>query len=214
MASITYKYRNVSSVLTVLRNISKRKAALEALQESEQRFRTTFTGAAIGMAIIGLDGKFLEVNSALQAMLGYTEAQLRSMSLIQVTHSDDLAVGIHLFEQMLHNKWENYQIEQRYLNSRSQVVWGNLSVSLIRDREHTPQFIIAMVEDITDRKRAEQELRQYRDHLEELVQIRTREKTRLIISLQETNQNCKRSARSPSGGICITPCHSSGGKHQ
>lgn len=192
MASITYKYRNVSSVLTVLRNISKRKEALEALQESEQRFRTTFTGAAIGMAIIGLDGKFLEVNSALQAMLGYTEAQLRSMSLIQVTHGDDLAVGIHLFDQMLQSKWENYQIEQRYLNSRSQVVWGNLSVSLIRDREQAPQFIIAMVEDITERKRAEQELRQYRDHLEELVQIRTREKTRLIISLQETNQKLQK----------------------
>lgn len=188
VASIVYKHRDVSSVLTVLRNISRRKQALEALQESEHRFRITFTGAAIGMAIIGLDGKFWEVNSALQAMLGYTEAQLRSMTLIQVTHGDDRAVSLHLFDQMLQNKWENYQIEQRYINYRSQVVWGNLSVSLIRDRDRLPQFIIAMIEDITERKRAEQELRQYRDHLEELVQIRTREKTRLIISLQEANQ--------------------------
>lgn len=191
-ASITYQYREVSSVLTVLRNISQRKKTLEALQESEQRFRITFTGAAIGMAILGLDGEFLEVNSALQAMLGYTESQLRSMTLIQVTHADDLAVGIHLFQQMLQNKWENYQIEQRYINSRSQVVWGNLSISIIRDRENIPQFIIAMVEDITERKRAEQELRQYRDHLEELVQLRTREKTRLIISLQETNEKLQK----------------------
>ncbi len=191
-ASITYQYREVSSVLTVLRNISQRKKTLEALQESEQRFRITFTGAAIGMAILGLDGKFLEVNSALQAMLGYTESQLRAMTLIQVTHADDVAVGIHLFQQMLQNKWGNYQIEQRYINSRSQVVWGNLSVSIIRDRENIPQFIIAMVEDITERKRAEQELRQYRDHLEELVQLRTREKTRLIISLQETNEKLQK----------------------
>ena len=188
VASIVYKYRDVSSVLTVLRNISKRKQALEALQESEDRFRITFTGAAIGMAIIGLDGKFWEVNSALQAMLGYSEVQLRSMTLVQVTHVDDLAVSIHLFDRMLQNQWENYQIEQRYINYRSQVVWGNLSVSLIRDRDRVPQFIIAMIEDITERKRAEQELQQYRDHLEELVQIRTREKTRLIISLQEANQ--------------------------
>ena len=191
-ASITYQYREVSSVLTVLRNISQRKKTLEALQESEQRFRITFTGAAIGMAIVGLNGEFLEVNSVLQAMLGYTESQLRSMTLIQVTHPDDLAVGIHLFQQMLQKKWENYQIEQRYINSRSQVVWGNLSVSIIRDRENIPQFIIAMVEDITERKRAEQELRQYRDHLEELVQLRTREKTRLIISLQETNEKLQK----------------------
>jgi PAS domain S-box-containing protein len=191
-ASITYQYREISSVLTVLRNISQRKKTLEALQESEQRFRITFTGAAIGMAILGLDGEFLEVNSALQAMLGYTESQLRSMTLIQVTHADDLAVGIHLFQQMLQNKWENYQIEQRYINSRSQVVWGNLSISIIRNRENIPQFIIAMVEDITERKRAEQELRQYRDHLEELVQLRTREKTRLIISLQETNEKLQK----------------------
>ncbi len=191
-ASITYQYREVSSVLTVLRNISQRKKTLEALQESEQRFRITFTGAAIGMAILGLDGEFLEVNSALQTMLGYTESQLRAMTLTQVTHPDDLAVGTHLFQQTLQGKWENYQIEQRYINSRNQVVWGNLSVSLIRDRGNIPQFIIAMVEDISERKRAEQELRQYRNHLEELVQLRTREKTRLIISLQETNEKLQK----------------------
>lgn len=191
-ASITYQYREVSSVLTVLRNISQSKKTLEALRESEQRFRTTFTGAAIGMAILGLDGEFLEVNSALQSMLGYTESQLRSMTLTQVTHPDDLTVGLHLFQQMLANKWENYQIEQRYINSRSHIVWGNLSISIIRDQEKNPQFIIAMIEDITERKRAEQELRQYRDHLEELVQLRTREKTRLIISLQETNDKLQK----------------------
>lgn len=191
-ASITYQYREVASVLTVLRNISQSKKTLAALQESEQRFRTTFTGAAIGMAILGLDGEFLEVNSALQSMLGYTESQLRSMTLAQVTHPDDLTVGLHLFQQMLANKWENYQIEQRYINSRSHIVWGNLSISIIRDQEKNPQFIIAMIEDITERKRAEQELRQYRDHLEELVQLRTREKTRLIISLQETNDKLQK----------------------
>ena len=95
------------------------KKALEALQESEQRFRITFTGAAIAMAIIGLDGEFLGSElSITKRCWGYTEAQLRSMRLIQVTHTEDRAVGIHLFEQMLENKWEHYQIEQRYINAR------------------------------------------------------------------------------------------------
>jgi PAS domain S-box-containing protein len=168
------------TLLYTCRDITERKQAEEALRESENRFRTTFEGAAIGMKITDLDGRFLKTNPALQAMLGYSDAQLREFNFTSITYPEDLPTSQQLFKEVLTGQRDRYQLEKRYIHANGNLVWVRLSVSSIRDTQGSLQFAIGLVEDITERKQAEEELRLYRNHLEELVAERTAE-------LQRTN---------------------------
>ncbi len=172
------------TLLYTCRDITERKQAEEALRESENRFRTTFEGAAIGMKIANLEGRFLKTNPALQAMLGYSDAQLRDFTFEGITHPQDRPITRQLFQELLAGQLDRYQLEKRYIHARGNWVWVRLSVSSIRDTQGSLQFAIGLVEDITERKLAEEELRLYRNHLEELVAERTAE-------LQRTNERLR-----------------------
>lgn len=163
------------TLLYTCRDITARKQAEEALRESEHRFRTTFEGAAIGMKITDLEGRFLQTNPALQGMLGYSAAQLQEFSFESITYPDDLPITRQLFQELVAGERDRYQLEKRYIHAQGHCVWVRLSVSSIRDTQNCWQFAIGLVEDITERKQAEEELRLYRNHLEELVAERTAE---------------------------------------
>ncbi|QIZ71393.1 PAS domain S-box protein [Oxynema aestuarii] len=173
------------TLLYTCRNITERKQAEQALRESENRFRTTFEGAPIGMKLVDLEGRFLQTNPALDAMLGYQASDLKGMNFVQIVHPDDLEISLKLYRDLLHGDREHYQIEKRYLRADGRIVWVRASFSLIRDSQQQPQFAIAMVEDITERKQAEKELQIHRHHLEELVEERTGELRRTNEQLQE-----------------------------
>ncbi|MCT7955346.1 PAS domain S-box protein [Laspinema palackyanum] len=167
------------TLLYTCRDITERKQAEEALRESEHRFRTIFEGAAIGMKITDLEGRFLQTNPALQGMLGYSHAQLRDFSFDSITYPQDLPTSRQLFQELLAGERDRYQLEKRYIHAQGHCVWVRLSVSSIRDTQNCWQFAIGLVEDITERKQAEEELRLYRNHLEELVAERTAELQRI-----------------------------------
>ncbi|MCT7990110.1 PAS domain S-box protein [Laspinema olomoucense] len=167
------------TLLYTCRDITERKQAEEALRESEHRFRTIFEGAAIGMKITDLEGRFLQTNPALQGMLGYTHAQLCDFSFDSITYAEDLPISRQLFHELVAGERDRYQLEKRYIHAQGHCVWVRLSVSSIRDTQNCWQFAIGLVEDITERKQAEEELRLYRNHLEELVADRTAELQRI-----------------------------------
>ncbi|WP_254564284.1 PAS domain S-box protein [Oscillatoria sp. HE19RPO] len=167
------------TLLYTCRDISERKQAEEALRESENRFRTTFEGAAIGMKIIDLEGRFLQTNPALQGMLGYTQAQLHDFTFESITYPEDLSTSRQLFQELVAGERDRYQLEKRYIHAQGHCIWVRLSLSSIRDTQNCWQFAIGLVEDITERKQAEEELRLYRNHLEELVAERTAELQRI-----------------------------------
>ncbi len=159
------------------RNISERKRAEEALRESEERFHQAFENAAIGMALVSLDGYWLQVNRSLCEMLGYSEQELLATTFQAVTHPDDLHIGLNYFQQLLSGESRSCQFEKRYLHKLGHTVWGMLSSSMVRDGQNQPLYIVTQIEDITDayrqaalRKQAEEELRNLSKALESAVE--------------------------------------------
>ncbi len=139
--------------------LSERTAALARIRESEERFRTVFEGAAIGIALTDLSGAVVQSNPALRRILGYGEGELRGKSFTEVTYPDDVAGDAKLFKELVAGECDGYQMEKRYIHKDGHLVWSRLSVSLLRDPDGEPRFAIGMVEDVTESRRAEDEIR-------------------------------------------------------
>ena len=121
----------------------------------EQFFQAVFEQSAIGVAIVELDGRPVLANAALERFLGFTAAELTRLTYHDITLRDDLAVDAELAKQLAAGETDHYVVEKRYVRKDGAVVWGRLTVSLLRSATGEPQFVLAMVEDIDDRKRAE-----------------------------------------------------------
>jgi PAS domain S-box-containing protein len=139
------------------RDITGLRKAEAALLESELRFRSAFELSPTGMALVGLDGRWLEVNRALCEILGYSEGELRKLTFQDITHPDDLEVDLALTRQLFAGEIPSYQMEKRYIRKNGDVTWVLLIVSLISAADGTPLSALSQVVDITARKRAEQE---------------------------------------------------------
>ncbi|MBI2390018.1 MAG: PAS domain S-box protein [Deltaproteobacteria bacterium] len=138
-------------------DVTEQLASLEALRQSREMFRNAFEHASIGKAVAALDGRCTEVNPALCRMLGYTEAELLRLHMHNVTHPDDRAQELSLFERMLAGELPFYQHERRCLHKDGRVVWALVSGSIVRDAERNPLFQLAQFVDVTVRKEAEAE---------------------------------------------------------
>ncbi len=135
------------------------RGAEKALEESEERFRSAFDYATVGMALVAPDGCWLKVNRSLCEIVGYSEDELLSTNFQSITHPDDLETDLEFVRQMLAGEIDTYQMEKRYLHKAGQVVWVLLSVSLVRDSQGRPLYFISQIQDITERKRVESSLR-------------------------------------------------------
>jgi diguanylate cyclase (GGDEF)-like protein/PAS domain S-box-containing protein len=151
-------------------DITERRLVEAALRESEQRFRRSFDDAAIGMALVGTDGRFLRTNRSLRELLGYAEEELLGKTFQDITHAADLDVDLDHFGRMLTGEMRTYQAEKRYVHKEGHVVWALLSVSMVQDEEGQPLYFVSQVQDISDRKRAEQKIRDAEQRYRTLVE--------------------------------------------
>lgn len=143
------------------RDITERKQADKALQESEQRFRATFDQAAVGIAHINLAGEFLRINQKFCNLLGYTQEEMLTQTFQNITHPDDLAANLTYINQLLSGEISMYSMEKRYITRSGVPIWVNLTVSLRRSSSSgLPKYFISVVQDISDQKQAEAALRQ------------------------------------------------------
>ncbi|WOE68615.1 PAS domain S-box protein [Aeromonas allosaccharophila] len=129
------------------------------LQQSETRFQATFEQAAVGIALVSPDGKWLRVNQRLCDMVGYQADELMNMTFQQVTHPDDLFIDQSYVAQMLAGKRPHYTLEKRYLRKGGEVLWVTLTVALVRDLNGEPDYFISIIEDNQQRKETEEALR-------------------------------------------------------
>jgi PAS domain S-box-containing protein len=133
--------------------------AAQALQESESRFRAIFEQAAIGMADSSLDARFIRLNQRFCEIMGYSRQELLGLTFREITHPDDLARDEQLVAQLLRGERSSFAVEKRYLRKDGRVVWADLMVSLLRSPSGEPMHFVAVVEDITGQKQAEDERR-------------------------------------------------------
>jgi PAS domain S-box-containing protein len=130
----------------------------EALRVSEERFRSTFENAPAGLAHVDTKGRFLLVNEKLCAILGYPRAELLRKTILDITHPDDLAASHESFTALLRGVYANYVLEKRYVRRDGSPVWAEFFASLQRDAAGDPAYVIAVIRDLSERKRLEGEL--------------------------------------------------------
>ncbi|MDX2088275.1 MAG: PAS domain S-box protein [Kofleriaceae bacterium] len=141
------------------RTYRQSQAQAEAIRESEERFRLAFDEAPIGVALVGLDGRFLRVNTVLCEIVGYAREELTSLTFQAITHPDDLDTDVALATQLAHGEIPRYQLAKRYRRKDGASVDTLLSASMVRSPDGAPLYYIAHVEDVTERKRVQDELR-------------------------------------------------------
>lgn len=159
-------------------NISEQKLIETALQHSEERFRTIFSNASIGIALLDMEGHPQVTNKALQQMVGYSRKELAQMLFTEFTHPEDADANMKLYKELVSGDRDNYQMEKRYIHKDGRTIWGNLIVTLIRDNKGQPQSVIGMVNDITERKKVEENIMSHQKKLRSLASQLTLTKAR------------------------------------
>ncbi len=162
--------RPVAAMIAAL-DISAEKAADEAVRASEQRFRSIFENAAVGMTHVALDGRFLRVNHRMCQITGYSERELASMTVADITHPQDVAVDHELWGRLRLGEIETSAREKRYIHKDGSVVWVSATVSLLRSASGAPLHFIGAIEDISARKAALDALEQERRFIEHLTEV-------------------------------------------
>ncbi|MBD2199699.1 MULTISPECIES: PAS domain S-box protein [Calothrix] len=161
------------------------------LQKAEERFRATFNQAAVGIAHVALDGRWLRVNQKLCDIVGYSHTELIQKTFQEITYPEDLEIDLAYAQQLLVGEIQTYSMEKRYLRKDGSLIWIYLTASLVRQPGGIPDYFISVIQDISARKAAELAVKQLNETLEQRVEQRTAQ-------LAEVNQELKRFAYSVS----------------
>ena len=146
--------------VSLARDITERKEAEEALRQSEAMFRGTFENAAVGIDHVDLEGRFLRINQKFCEILGYTRDEMSTKTWMELTHPDDLAADLELYGRLLRGELAGYTMEKRFIRNDRSNVWVDLTVSFHRDAAGRPVYCIAIFQDISERKRLAEALRE------------------------------------------------------
>ena len=155
------------------RENTERRRAEEALRESEERWRAVFDNSAAGIALANPSGRFLAGNLAYQKMLGYSEKELRELSFLDITHEDYRDANSELTTELLEGKRQYFEMEKRYRRKDGNLIWVRVHVSLVSGKQITPRFLLTIVDNITELKRAEEGLRDAQMTLAHVTRVAT-----------------------------------------
>lgn len=148
----------VVKALGAIQEVTVRKRALQLLAQSERSFRATFEQAPVGVAHVAPDGHFLRVNRSFCDFVGHSREELQHTTLADVTHQTDLAADAEQIRRIVEGEIETWSGERRYVRRSGEPIWGHLTVSLVRDRDGKPEWFVVIVQDVTARRNAEEEL--------------------------------------------------------
>jgi len=165
---------NILGAVVAMHDISAAKVAEDKLRISEQTFRGNFENAAIGMAIVAITGRWIEVNTSLCNIVGYPEEELLKLTFQDITHPDDLGLDLQHLQELVNGEISYYHIEKRYIHKNGEVVYIILSVSMVRDENGNPLHFVSQITDISLRKVTQQKLQKTLAYLESLFKASSR----------------------------------------
>lgn len=150
---------SASTEVTVRWNLAEQQRVTAALRASEEQFRSCFEQSPIGLALVGLDGRWLRVNNALCRIVGYSRDELLKIDFQTITHPDDLQADLDQVHALMDGRICKYQMEKRYFHKEGHIVWIRLSVSMVYGEDGQPLHFMSQIEDISEWKRADEALR-------------------------------------------------------
>ncbi|HQU81899.1 MAG TPA: PAS domain S-box protein [Pyrinomonadaceae bacterium] len=165
-ASHKLKIEGKNSRIVLANDITEKRKAEEQLREVNQRFRMTFEHAAVGVAHVSLDGKWILVNETVCNITGYSKEELAAMNFQDITHPEDRDKSAEFGRTIIDGEINTYSLEKRYVRKDNSITWVNITVSLVRDKNGNPEYFISVLEDINQRKKTELELRQWAEAFE------------------------------------------------
>jgi len=146
-------------------DITDRKQMEKALRDREERFRSAFDKGAVPMVMTALDGRLIVVNSAYSRMLGYSESELSGVNFYDITHPDDIPANKVGIDAVVRGEKDSFRMEKRYIRKDGLIVWVDMSTSSVRDESNKPLYIVTFAQDITERKRVEEQLQKRESEL-------------------------------------------------
>jgi len=163
--------RDDDAMVIVVRNVTERHQAASKLRDSEQQFRVAFTHSSIGMALVSLDGRFLQVNAALCRILGYSDTELLATNFQAVTHPEDLEPDLALVHRALAGEISHFEMEKRYVHKDGRDVWALLTGALVRGISGEPLYFVSQVHDISERRQSQIEIERARIELSHMSRV-------------------------------------------
>ena len=157
-------------LILTLADVTEQKRAEQALRESEERFRRIFEEGPIGIATSGADFRFTRANAAFCEMMGRTESELRELTFRDITYPEDLCRDVEPIQRLLRGEIPIYRAEKRYVGKGTEIVWGYMTATAVKNEAGKFQCFLIMVEDITERKRAEDALRESEEKFRSLAE--------------------------------------------
>jgi PAS domain S-box-containing protein len=173
-----------SMIIGIIEDIDAERRTQEALMQSEARFRAMFDEAPVGMALMSLESKIIQANQSLAHLTGYTLEELIKMAPVDVVHPDYRYSDNELFEELLAGKRSHYQMEKRYIRKDGTVFWGRVNYAMVRNLAGEPLYLVGIMEDIDDARRASEKLAQQEAENRRLLEHRVEERT---LALQQAN---------------------------
>jgi PAS domain S-box-containing protein len=164
---------NNGGLVCAVSDITERKQSERLLQESIDRFRNCFELPLIGVAITAPDKKWIEVNDTTCKMLGYSRQELMQMTWAEVTHPEDLPLDVAYFEQILSGQIDQYAMDKRYIRKDGKIIYAHFGIGSVRAADGSLEYVVALMQDITERKQSEEKFRQLAENIQEVFFLET-----------------------------------------
>jgi PAS domain S-box-containing protein len=163
--------RDDGAMVVVVRNVTERYRAAIKLRDSEQQFRVAFTHTSIGMALVSLNGRFLQVNPALCWILGYSDTEFLATSFHHLTHQEDLGPSVAFVNRAIAGEIAHYELEKRYIHKDGRDVWAILNTALVRGISGEPLYFVSQIHDISERRQSQIEIERARVELSHISRV-------------------------------------------
>ncbi|MGH9739571.1 MAG: PAS domain S-box protein [Candidatus Acidiferrales bacterium] len=185
--------------LDVKEILRRSEAFEEALRESEERFRLTFEHAAVGIAHVAPDGRWIRVNRKLSEILGYTQEEVQKLTFQELTYPADLPGDLAELRRLVSGESDQYLMEKRYIRKNGQLVWAKLTVAAVRESAGAVKYFVSIVEDISAQKDAEARLLASEDRLRALLEFQTAAMSNMAEGLYTLDENGLATSINPAG---------------